>query len=233
MGSIPATADPYSFRVLAEGRDPLRPGPAVVDTDAVHRGRLIVAMADAVAVKGYAATTISDVVARARVSRRTFYEHFADKEACFLAAYDAAADLQLAAIDAAAGAEQTWNARLRAGVDAYLQGVAREPAITRVFLIEVLGAGPRALRRRRAVLARFAGQLRAQVELGRADQPLLRPLSSEMATAVVGGINELVLLAVEQDRLHELGPLQHAASELLRGVLTPEPPAAGAPDHRA
>ena len=51
---------------------------------ASQRGRMIAAMAETVAAKGYAATTVADVVARAGVSRKTFYEHFADREECFL-----------------------------------------------------------------------------------------------------------------------------------------------------
>ena len=56
---------------------------------ASQRGRMLAAIAEAVAEKGYAATTVADVVGRAGVSRKTFYEHFADKEECFLAAWDA------------------------------------------------------------------------------------------------------------------------------------------------
>ena len=65
---------------------------------ASQRGRMLGAMADAVASKGYAGTTVADVVAGAGVSRKTFYEHFRDKEECFLAAFDAGVDLLLAAI---------------------------------------------------------------------------------------------------------------------------------------
>src|SRR5687767_6279952 len=65
---------------------------------ASQRGRLLVAMSDVVGEKGYAAATVADVLAKAGVSRRTFYEHFADKEACFLAAYDHGVAAMLAAV---------------------------------------------------------------------------------------------------------------------------------------
>ena len=71
---------------------PRRPAPASRGAARLAaRGRLICAIADAVAAEGYAATSVADVIALAGVSRKTFYEHFADKEACFLAAYDSGA----------------------------------------------------------------------------------------------------------------------------------------------
>src|SRR5436305_4647797 len=71
---------------------------------ASQRGRLLDAMAEVVADRGYAASTVADVIARAGVSRKTFYEHFRDKEGCFLAAYDVGVDLLLEAV-ASAGSE--------------------------------------------------------------------------------------------------------------------------------
>src|SRR5258707_2850574 len=74
-----------------------------------QRGRMLEAMALAVAEKGYAATAVADVIARAGVSRKTFYEHFANREACFLAAYDAGVEALLAAIDEAIAAAPDWQ----------------------------------------------------------------------------------------------------------------------------
>ena len=67
-------------------------------------GRLVCAVADCVAAKGYASTSVADIIAAAGVSRKTFYEHFADKEACFLAAYEMVADHIRSSMQAAAGA---------------------------------------------------------------------------------------------------------------------------------
>src|SRR6266704_1168530 len=85
-----------------------------------HRERLVLGMVAAVAERGYAATTITDVVRHARVSRRTFYEHFADKEACFLAAYDAVSDAVLAGIAGATSSSSGWEERIVSAVRAYL-----------------------------------------------------------------------------------------------------------------
>jgi len=219
----PAASEPLTFHALRDGLGPLRPGPSVVDPEGVQRGRLIVAMVDAVAERGYGATTIGDVVALAKVSRRTFYECFADKEACFLAAYDAATDIMLQAIGESFRTAGPWEQRLLAGVNAYLHGLAREPAVSRVFLLEVLSAGPRALAHRREVLGRFAAQLRELVDLGRAEYPEIAPLTESMALAIVGGVNELVLAAVEEDRVGELPLLQRSAADFVRAVVAAAP----------
>src|ERR1700677_3114544 len=91
-------SEQHTFHALGDAVDSLRPQLSVVDQPDLHRGRLLVAIVDAVAERGYGATTIADIVALAKVSRRTFYEHFVDKEACFLQAYDAATAILLAAI---------------------------------------------------------------------------------------------------------------------------------------
>src|SRR4051794_24535271 len=75
-----------------------------------QRGRMLAAMATAVGEKGYAEVAVADVIARAGVSRKTFYEHFENKQQCFLAAYDAGVEMMLGAIDEAiadAGSDPT------------------------------------------------------------------------------------------------------------------------------
>ncbi|ADB52985.1 TetR/AcrR family transcriptional regulator [Conexibacter woesei] len=190
------------------------------------RERLVCGMNAAVAEKGYAPTTIADVVRHARVSKRTFYEHFGDKRACFLAAYDTASAHVLGAMRAAseAAAGAPWSERVERVVVAYLEAMAAKPELTQTFLIEILGAGPLALAHRRETMERFADQLVALCADLRRAEPQLRPVSRSLATAVVGGINELVLGAVEQGRASELAQLRRPAAELIRSVLTgPEP----------
>jgi AcrR family transcriptional regulator len=163
-----------------------------------HRERLVYGMVAAVARRGYAATTITDVVREARVSRRTFYEHFPDKEACFLAAYDALSDGVLGVIATAAREATTWEERILAGVHAYLQALASRPEVARVFTVEILGAGPAALARRREVLRRFAATIQAEVEAARAAGAPVPPLGDRAALALTGAIHELVLAALER-----------------------------------
>jgi AcrR family transcriptional regulator len=174
-----------------------------------QRERMLDAVIEAVAEKGYAETTVADVVARAGVSRRTFYEQFEDKLDCFLEAYVWRAEFvrESVAERVRATASDDWRVRLRAGLAAYLEALAARPASARVLNVDVLGAGPRALEVRERVLARFTETYR-----GLADDELLRGL--------VGGIAEMVqarLIARGAETLLELLPtierLAHAVVE--------------------
>src|SRR4051794_20635137 len=192
---------------------------ALVSAGPGHRERLVLGMVAAVAERGYAATTITDVVRHARVSRRTFYEHFADKEACFLAAYDAVSDAVLAAIGEAAAHGATFQERILASVRAYLDALAAEPAIARVFTVDILGAGPAALARRRAVLRRFAAHIQALVDAAIAEGAPAARLEDSTALALVGAIHELVLATLEEDNGAELPGLAGDVASLVSAVL--------------
>jgi AcrR family transcriptional regulator len=172
---------------------------------ASQRTRLLEAVGRAVADRGYAAATIDDIVGDAGVSKKTFYEHFNDKLDCFLAAYEAASDELLehmtAAQDDAVPREtgsdpvsREWLARTRAGIHAYLRWLAAEPALARVFLIEIAAAGPAALELRERMRDRYADRMR---ELQAADS-----VPDEIFHAVVAGADDLVVR-----RLREGGDL--------------------------
>src|SRR4051812_25367247 len=187
---------------------------------ASHRARLTGGLAAAIADKGYAAATIADVVRHARVSKRTFYEHFADKEACFLALYAETSDELLELIaSAAASAAGTWDERLAAAPRAYFERVAAEPELIRAALLEIQAAGPRGRGLRREVQRRYAEQLRTLSITAAAEEHGISALSPALATAVVGGLNELMLEAAETGQAARMGELATAATELLRGVL--------------
>ena len=126
------------------------------DTARGQRARLLAAMAGVVADKGYAAATVADVVREAGVSRTTFYELFASKEACFLEAYRHGVDVMIEAVRAAVRDAVGWRAQLRAGVRAYLSTLSAEPRFARTYLIEIHAAGPAALEARTDALRRFA-----------------------------------------------------------------------------
>ncbi|MDL5154569.1 TetR/AcrR family transcriptional regulator [Actinomycetospora termitidis] len=182
------TADSGEHPVVVAIRTGVAPGPD-------HRDRLIAAMGELLAEQGYASVTVTDVVARARVSKRTFYQHFADREECLLATYRVVAEAPLHRIAAAAAQTVGTGAPVReeiAGVTgAYLAAMAEHPLLTRAMLTEVGSAGPAGLAVRREVLQRFADGLVALAAAGGRDLP------AGVALALVGGINELVLEAVE------------------------------------
>ena len=192
---------------------------ALADAAGAYRSRLVGAMAVLLAEKGYAAVTIADIARHARVSKRTFYEHFATKEACFIACYETLSEIALQSIAAATSVQGPWMKRARAATRAYLSTLESQPALTRTLMMDIYAAGPDALRVRRAVQKRFADYLRRLVDQGRKDHPRLRRLSAAMATAIIGGINELVLVAVEEGRAARLTELSGTADELLQAVL--------------
>jgi AcrR family transcriptional regulator len=220
MSANGPTTEP--LRVLPRGRH-AAPREVVAES---QRERLLVAMADAVAVKGYANVAVADVIERAGVSRRSFYEHFGNKEECFLAAYDAGVEGLLDAIaeaeaEAAARSDGAGGllAAARAGTEVYLQLLADNPAFARTFLIEVLGAGPDALARRDAVHERFAARLaEAHAAIAAAAGGLATP-APYIFRAAVGAIHELVtqrLLADGPEALLELlGPILEVELRLL------------------
>ena len=121
----------------------------------IQRERLLQAMADAVAAKGYAQVAVADVIAGAGVSRATFYEQFTDKQDCFLAAFDLAVDRLFTTLAplAPTGKDPAAFGPLLA---AYLEVLAADVGMARVFLIDVYAAGPEAFSRRAASQHRFA-----------------------------------------------------------------------------
>lgn len=118
---------------------------------ASQRGRLMLAMAEVVAEKGYAATSVADVLKRAGVSRVSFYEHFANKEACFAATYDIVTQELTRGVSAAIASDGEPVERASNALRAYLETLAGEPDLARIFLIDSHGAGPEMLERRFAI----------------------------------------------------------------------------------
>lgn len=186
-------------------------------TDVV-RARVMEGLVAAVAEKGYGAVTISDIVRAAQVSKSTFYAQFADKEECFLAAYADTSENVLDVLVTAGSLEGlSDDDRIRAATEAYLQVVAGNPALSRTFVLEVLAAGPAALRARHRVNRRFADELRRMVDERKGDRDLA--LSAPAALIIVGGMNELVLDAIVEDRLDQLPALADRVAQLVTAAL--------------
>ena len=189
-------------RRLPRGRHGL-PRAFVVEN---QRERIFDSLVAVCAVKGYPATTVEDVTARAGVSRRTFYDLFTDKEDCFVAAYDRIVERAIGeASEAFAGGEGDWPQRLAAGLRALIELFGAEPALARVVIVEVLAAGRRALEHRDAALARFA----VFFEGGRAGLPAMMEGQELLAQAVIGGLYEALYSCVlegQTELLPELLP---------------------------
>jgi AcrR family transcriptional regulator len=172
-----------------------------------HRERLIAAMAASIEEKGYRDTTVADVVRIARTSRRNFYEHFADRQACFLALFDATNEAMMVQIAHAVHSDQPLDDQVDHAVDAYIANVSAQPALYHSFVRELPGLGQPGAERGLATLERFAGMLVGFVESGRRAQPELglSPLGMDTAIIIVGGLRELLVIALQRGRdMHEL-----------------------------
>jgi AcrR family transcriptional regulator len=215
--STPAAAASPVPRALPRGRH----AAAREVVLASQRGRLLEAMAQCVAEQGYAATTVAQVIARAGVSRKTFYEHFADKRACFLAAWEVGNEILLAQVLAAGEEADGWRARLRAGADAFLEVLAAEPEFARSFMVEVLSVGEDALVRRAQIIERFAAALADTHRQALAEGDRLGPVPPWALRAAAGAAWELTVEHLRTrgvDGLTELAPqIEQVQLALLRG----------------
>jgi AcrR family transcriptional regulator len=183
-----------------------------------HYTRLLQGMAHAVAAKGYADTTIADIVREAAVSRRTFYEHFSTKTECLIALYETASRLGLQAVSEAFDPAQPWHTQVEQAMTAYMDYLAQDPVLLRTLFVEILGLGLPGLAARRRVNAEIANFIQVAINSSESGEVPAAHLSSQMAMTVVGGINELVLQAIEQDRVGDLRELVAPATRLVRAV---------------
>jgi AcrR family transcriptional regulator len=156
---------------------------------AVQRERILAGMLRATAQIGYRELSVQDVLERAGVSRPTFYEHFENKEDCFLAAFDTAAARLLQRLEAAGEDGETWRERLRPTLEDLLRFVVEEPDAAMTLVVDARAACPPALLRRDELLDHFASCLDTQV---RAESPDGDQPSAIAAVGIVGGIEALL-----------------------------------------
>lgn len=178
-----------------------------------HYDRLLGGMAAAVAAKGYAETTVADIVREAAVSRRTFYEHFATKSDCLLALYKAGSMRVLATFTEAVDPDQPWRTQVEPSIAAYMNYRSHAPALLRMLFVEIVGMGPEGLAVRGEVNLQIAEWIQASThEDGKP------PLSIDLAMTIIGGMNELILRAIQQDLSDDLRSLVAPATQLVLAV---------------
>jgi AcrR family transcriptional regulator len=144
---------------------------------------LLLAISEIVAEEGLESASVGRVCKRAGVSRRTFYDLFEDREACFLAAFDQAIESIAVSVLPAYESETKWGARVREGLAALLESFDSTPTVARLCVVEALRAGPEVSEHRKRVL----DLLIAAVDEGRVESKQSRALSPVGAQAVVGG----------------------------------------------
>jgi len=190
---------------------------------ASQRGRILDALAKVTAARGYADTTVADVITQAGVSRRTFYEHFADKEACFLACFDTGIGYLLSELARSTRGVEDWRERLRAGVRTLLEVLASDPAFTRLGTVDVLAAGPEAIERRTEMMRVFARQYRRLHVEARRTEPGLPELDRRVFAALAGGVIETIVVEVLAGRTRKLPQLEPILMAFLLAGLTGSP----------
>ncbi len=180
---------------------------------AVHKQRrMIAAVAELSADRGYEATKIADIVSRAGVARKTLYDNFDGKEDLFLSAFDSfSVEAQAAVRDACEGAGEDWRQRVEAGLAALLRFLAAEPAAARMCLVEALSATPRSA-------ASYDAALDAFVQLLRASIPPNKALPATLEEALVGGVAWILHHRI---RAGEIATVPELAPQLSQFLLSP------------
>jgi AcrR family transcriptional regulator len=169
-----------------------------------QRARLVEAATQVFGTSSFGEARVADVLERAAISRKTFYEQFADKEACFLAAYEAASTRVQDSVRSAAREHEKFDDGVRAGVETLLRFLAGEPELARLLVVEVTCAGSTALRRRNEAVRSFAAMLSGTEN---SDTPLA-------AQVTAGGIWEVVHAMVLEGRAGELPELADPLVEI-------------------
>lgn len=190
--------DPFGTGKLPSGRHGL-PRDLVVRS---QRERMVEAMITVVANKGYAETTVADIISAAGVSRATFYEQFADKEDCFIAAYGTVMGrmLNYVAEGFARQHSEVWVDRIRGAIGSLLTYLAINPVAARVGIVEGFGAGARARDRYQQSISAFFPFLDEAREM--ADEPERIPAKS--ARLGVGGMSTLMFNEAADSRAETL-----------------------------
>ena len=183
--------------------------------DAQH-ARLMEGLAASIREKGLAQTQVSDIVAHAHASRRTFYNHFEDKEACFVELMNTLADAFLEAVDAAIDREAPIATQIDQAIDTYLGLVTGDPALTSTFASPALGE--RTVLAQREGFERYAELIVAVVESDSARDPRVAPISIERAYMLVSGLHQTLVRALV--RGEDLDRVSYDFKVVIKSVLS-------------
>lgn len=179
-----------------------------------QRTRIIAALALETSEQGYQQVTVADIVSRAGIARNTFYENFRSKEDCFLATQEFAMSAALERVVDAAGELESWPQQVRAGLSAFLEFVAEQPALARTCMVESLSAGPAAVecyeKSQQAFISLF--------KLGRDVSPHGAELPETLEEAIIGGVFWIVY---QRLAVAEAAAIPALLPELVEFALTP------------
>jgi AcrR family transcriptional regulator/DNA-binding MarR family transcriptional regulator len=170
----------------------------------MQRSRMLNSAVQVVSEVGYQRMSVARVAGGARVSRRTFYDVFADREDCFLAVFEESVSRAQALVaDAYAQERGVWRERVRAGLSALLGFLEGEPGMGSLLVVDALQAGPRVLRARAEILKRLGVAIQESGSLAKSAREF-PPLTGEGVVGAVFGVIHSRLLTERSGSLHDL-----------------------------
>jgi len=189
---------------------------------AEFRRRLLEGMAAAIRECGFRDSTVADVVRHARTSRRTFYEHFPSKQACFMALLQEASAAMVQQIAAAVDPGALWDAQVRQAIEAWIAAEQSDLALTLSWIRDLPSLGSDAHHLQREVLEAFVVLIQ-----NLSDTPELRaagvaPPSRQLAVLLFGGLRELIATTVEDGG--DIGDITEVAVQATTALLGPRHP---------
>ena len=179
-----------------------------------HRRRLLTATAESITDVGYPQTTVAEIVRRARASRRTFYEHFPDREAALVALLTEHNVAMVQAISGSVDPGAPWELQVRQAIHTWIDRAEAEPALVVSWIRDVpaLGAAARSLQRR--AMAGFIDIVRALSDTAGLREAGIEPLSQTRAVLLIGGLRELTAMTVEDG-----GRLRDVAEDVVESAI--------------
>jgi AcrR family transcriptional regulator len=168
------------------------------DDKSNFRQRLLDALEACIAEDGYPRTTVADIVRRARTSRRTFYEHFDSREACFVALLTDANAEQVRQISAAVDPKAPWRSQVRQAVEAWISSGESRPSLMVSWIRDVPSLGESARHLQRDVMENFIEMVQALGATNEFRAAGVGPVSRQRIIMLLGGLRELTASTVEE-----------------------------------
>jgi AcrR family transcriptional regulator len=198
-------------------QDVTRPGTA--EASAEFRRRLLDGMIAAIRERGFRELTVADVVRQARTSRRTFYEHFASKQDCFIALLREANAAMVRQIAAAVDSRAPWHIQVRQAIEAWIASAQSEPAVTLSWIREVPALGDAARQLQRESLEAFIVLIQALTDTAELRAVGIVPPPRQFAVILLGGLRELIATTVEDGG--DIGDITEVAVRATVAMLGP------------
>lgn len=183
------------------GRAVLRPlfySDGVATSDATPRQRLLNALAASIAEVGYPATTVGDIVQRARTSRRTFYDHFADREACLVALLTVINRQAIQAISAGVDVAAPWEVQIRQAVESWVEFAESHAPVMLIWIRESPAFGTAARQLKLEVTEAYIKLIQTFSDSESLRAAGHQPVPRHRAVMFIGGLREMAALALER-----------------------------------